>query len=134
MHPRGAKRKSDDHATFSNAGPYLRRPETTKRPSVIPNAYKLNKRSINAGPKSNKETPKKGLAKSIAGTIPIRVRIKAVAVRAVTISLTLSGAINRLVKFLLQISSRNNILKLMLDLNKKSYRIAALKIIPTVLL
>ena len=56
----------------------------------------------------------------IAGIIPINVLNKAVDVSAVTISLTFSGATNRLVKFLLQISSRNNILKLMLDRNKKS--------------
>ncbi len=120
MHPSGAKRNSEDHATFSKAGPYLSNPETTNKPSVIPKIYKLNKSSISDGPKSNKETPKKGEVRSTAGTIPIRVLIKAVAVRAVIISLTLRGAINRLVKFLLQISSRNNILKLMLDLNKKS--------------
>ena len=120
MHPSGAKRNSEDQATFSKAGPYLSRPETTSKPSVIPNAYKLNKSRNNEGPKFNKETPKKGEANSIAGTIPINVLIKAVAVSAVMISLTLSGAINKFVKFLLQISSRNNILKLMLDLNKKS--------------
>jgi predicted transposase YdaD len=45
---------------------------------------------------------------------------KAVAVRAVIISLTFKGATNKLVKFLLQISSRNNILKLILERNKKS--------------
>ena len=89
MHPRGAKRKSDDQATFSKAGPYLRRPDTTRSPSVIPKVYRLNKSSIRAGPKSNKETPKKGEAKSIAGTIPIKVLTKAVAVRAVMISLIL---------------------------------------------
>ena len=120
MHPRGAKRKSEDQATFSKAGPYLSSPETTRSPSDIPKVYRLSKRSIKAGPKFNKETPKNGAARSIAGTIPIRVLIKAVAVSAVMISLTLSGAINKLVKFLLQISSRNNILKLILDRNKKS--------------
>ena len=45
---------------------------------------------------------------------------KAVTVRAVMISLTFKGATNKLVKFLLQISSRNSILKLMLERNKKS--------------
>ena len=120
MHPRGAKRKREDHATFSKAGPYLRRPETTRSPSVIPKVYRLNKRRIKAGPKFNNETPKKGAARNIAGTIPIKVLIKAVAVRAVIISLTLSGAINKLVKFLLQISSRNSILKLILERNRKS--------------
>ena len=120
MQPSGARRKSEDQATFSKAGPYLRRPETTRSPSVIPKVYKLNKSSIKAGPKLNSEIPKKGEARSIAGIIPIKVLINAVAVRAAIISLTLSGAINRLVKFLLQISSRNNILKLMLERNKKS--------------
>ena len=91
-----------------------------RNPNVIPKIYKLSKRSNKAGPKSNKDTPKNGEARSIAGTIPIKVLIKAVAVSAATISLTLSGAINRFVKFLLQISSRNSILKLILDLNKKS--------------
>ena len=120
MQPSGAKRNKEDQATFSKAGPYLSNPETTSRPKVIPNVYKLNKSNTNAGPKFNRETPKKGDASSTAGTIPIKVLIKAVAVSAVTISLTLSGAINKFVKFLLQISSRNNMLKLILDLNKKS--------------
>jgi hypothetical protein len=120
MHPRGAKRNNEDQATFSKAGPYLSRPETTSKPNVIPKVYRLTKRSIKAGPKFNIETPKKGVASSIAGTIPIKVLIKAVAVRAVIISLIFKGAMNKLVKFLLQISSRNNILKLMLERNKKS--------------
>ena len=38
------------------------------------------------------ETPKNGVARSMAGTIPINVLIKAVAVRAVIISLIFSGA------------------------------------------
>ena len=67
-----------------------------------------------------KKHQKKEQASTIAGTIPINVLIKAVAVSAVIISLTFNGAINKLVKFLLQISSRNNILKLILDRNKKS--------------
>ena len=120
MHPKGASRNNEDHATFSNAGPYLNSPETTRRPKVIPNIYKLKSNSSRDGPKFNKETPKNGEANSTAGTIPIKVLIKAVAVRAVIISPTLRGAINRFVKFLLQISSRKSILKLMLDLNKKS--------------
>ena len=120
MHPNGANRKSEDHATFSKAGPYLSRPETTNNPSVIPKIYKLSKSKISAGPRFNKETPKKGDARSIAGTIPIRVLIRAVVVRAAIISLVLRGAINKLVKFLLHISSKNSILKLMLDRNKKS--------------
>jgi hypothetical protein len=39
-----------------------------------------------------------------------------------------------LVKFLLQISSKKSILKLILDLNKKSYKIAQVSMMPTVLL
>ena len=134
MHPNGANKKREDQATFSKAGPYLSKPETTKRPNVIPNKYKLRKSNINEGPNLNNVTPKKGVARIIAGIIPIKVLIKAVAVNPVIISLTFRGAINKLVKFLLQISSKNNILKLMLDLNKKSYRIAQLKIMPAVLL
>ena len=120
MHPSGANKNRDDHATFSKAGPYLSRPETTSKPNVIPNKYRLKNSNIKEGPNLNKVTPKKGVARIIAGIIPINVLIKAVAVKAVIISLTFKGAIKRLVKFLLQISSRNNILKLMLDLNKKS--------------
>jgi hypothetical protein len=105
---------------FSKAGPYLRSPEVTNSPNVIPKRYKLKKSKINEGPKANMETPKKGAARSTAGIIPISVLNKAVAVRAVIISLTFKGATNKLVKFLLQISSRNNILKLILDRNKKS--------------
>ena len=120
MHPNGARRKSDDQAIFSKAGPYFRSPEVTRRPKVIPNKYKLKKSKINEGPKLNIDTPKKGAASSIAGTIPIKVLNKAVKVRAVIISLTFSGATNKFVKFLLQISSRNNILKLILERNKKS--------------
>ena len=58
----------------------------------------------------------------------------AVKVSAAIISLIFIGAINKFVKFLLHISSKNIILKLILALNKKSYKIAAVSIIPTVLL
>jgi hypothetical protein len=105
---------------FSKAGPYLRSPEVTNSPNVIPKRYKLKKSKTNEGPKANMETPKKGAARSTAGIIPISVLTKAVAVRAAIISLTFKGATNKLVKFLLQISSRNNILKLILERNKKS--------------
>ena len=80
------------------------------------------------------ETPNRGIAIKTAGIKPIKVLKIAVKVRAAIISLILIGAINRFVKFLLHISSRNIMLKLMLALNKKSYRIAAVNIIPTVLL
>jgi hypothetical protein len=105
---------------FSKAGPYLSSPDVTSKPNVIPNRYKLRKSNINDGPKLNMETPKKGVARNMAGITPIKVLNKAVTVSAVIISLTFNGATNKLVKFLLQISSRNNMLKLMLDRNKKS--------------
>ena len=60
------------------------------------------------------------LLRTLVGIIPINVLSKAVDVSAAIISLTFIGATNKLVKFLLQISSRNSMLKLMLDLNKKS--------------
>ena len=56
----------------------------------------------------------------IAGTNPIKVLMRAVKTNEIIISLIFIGAINKLVKFLLQISSKNNMLKLILDLNKKS--------------
>ena len=61
----------------------------------------------------------------------INALIKAVKTREIIISLIFIGAINRFVKFLLQISSKNNILKPILVLNKKSYRIAHERITPT---
>ena len=120
MHPRGARKKSDDHAMFSKAGPYLNNPDVTNKPSVMPNRYKLKKSKISDGPRLNIETPKNGVARNTAGITPIKVLNKAVIVSAVIISLTFKGATNKLVKFLLQISSRNNILKLMLERNRKS--------------
>ena len=93
--------------------------------------YGKNKRGI---PSLRTETPNNGIAIRTAGTKPIKVLKMAVKVKAAIISLILIGAINKLVKFLLQISSRNIILKLILALNKKSYKIAAVKITPTVLL
>ena len=45
---------------------------------------------------------------------------QAVKINEIIISLIFIGAINKFVKFLLHISSRNNILKPMLVLNKKS--------------
>ena len=120
MHPSGARKKSDDQAIFSKAGPYLNKPEVTNNPKVIPKRYKLRKSNTNDDPKLKMETPKKGVARNIAGITPIRVLNKAVSVSAVIISLIFKGATNRFVKFLLQISSRNNILKLILERNKKS--------------
>jgi hypothetical protein len=67
----------------------------------------------------------------LPGTKPIKALIKAVKTSDTIISLIFIGAINKLVKFLLQISSKNNILNPMLVLNKKSYRIAQESITPT---
>ena len=78
--------------------------------------------------------PNKGIAINTAGIKPMRVLIIAVKVKAAIISLILIGAINKFVKFLLHISSRNIILKLILALNKKSYKMAAVRITPIVLL
>ena len=61
-----------------------------------------------------------GKVKIMAGTNPIKVLIKAVKISDVIISLSFKGAINKLVKFLLHISSKKSILKLMLDLKRIS--------------
>ena len=58
----------------------------------------------------SKLVPKKGIANKDAGIRPIKVLKIAVNVSAAIISLSLIGAINKFVKFLLQISSRNIIL------------------------
>ncbi len=134
MHPKGAKKNKLAQAIFSNDGPNLNNPDATKRPKLIPNRYKAISRNSNGKPSSKIETPNKGTAKIDAGIKPIRVLKTAVIVNDVMISLILIGAINKFVKFLLQISSKNIILKLILALNKKSYKIAAVRIIPTVLL
>ena len=120
MHPSGARRNKDDQAIFSNAGPYLSNPEETNKPSVIPNIYKLKKRRKSGAPKFNIDIPKSGEVSNIAGTKPIKVLIKAVKTREIIISLIRKGAINKFVKFLLQISSKKSILKLILDLKRKS--------------
>ena len=134
MHPKGAKKNKLAHAMFSNEGPNLNSPDVTKSPKVTPNKYKGNSKSNNGNPSLKTETPKRGIAKTAAGIKPKSALKIAVKVKDVIISLILIGAINKFVKFLLQISSKNIILKLMLTLNKKSYKIAAVKIIPTVLL
>ena len=95
---------------------------------------KANNKKTRGTPSFNTETPNKGIAIKTAGTKPIKVLNIAVRVRAAIISLILMGAINKFVKFLLHISSRNIILKLILARNKKSYKIAAVSITPTVLL
>ena len=120
MHPKGANKNIVDHAIFSNDGPNLNNPADTNNPSVIPKTYRLKKRKANGKPKSNKEIPNIGEVSNIAGTKPIKALINAVITNDVIISPIFIGAIKRFVKFLLHISSKNNILKLILDLNKKS--------------
>ena len=110
MHPSGAKKNRLAQAIFSNEGPNLTRPEVTKRPKVTPKIYKVINKNIKGSPIFRIETPKKGIAKSAAGTKPIKVLKIAVNVNAAIISLSLIGAMNKLVKFLLQISSKNIIL------------------------
>ena len=120
MQPNGASKNIVDQAIFSKDGPNLNRPAETKRPKVIPKIYKLKKRKANGNPKFNIDMPNNGEVNSIAGINPIRARIRAVITSAVIISLIFIGAINKLVKFLLQISSKNNMLKPMLVLKRKS--------------
>ena len=120
MQPKGANRNKDDQAIFSKEGPNLMRPALTNKPNVIPNIYKLKNKSNRGKPNFKIETPKRGAVKIIAGISPINVLIKAVKIKAVIISFNFKGAINRFVKFLLHISSRNNILKLILDLKRIS--------------
>ncbi len=120
MQPKGANRNKDDQAIFSKEGPNLKRPALTNKPRVIPKIYKLKKRRRRGKPNFKIETPNKGEVKMIAGINPISVLIKAVKINATIISLIFNGAINKLVKFLLHISSKNNILKLMLDLKRIS--------------
>ena len=120
MHPNGANKNKDDQAMFSKDGPNLIRPALTYNPRVIPKIYKLKNNKIKGNPKFRIETPNKGAVNKIAGTNPIKVLIKDVNINATIISLSFSGAINKLVKFLLQISSKNSILKLILDLKRIS--------------
>ena len=120
MQPSGASKNRDDQAIFSKDGPNLIRPALTNKPRVIPNIYKLKNNKSNGKPKFKIETPNNGAVKITAGTKPIRVLINAVKTKDIIISLSFRGAINKLVKFLLQISSKNNMLKPILVLNKKS--------------
>ena len=130
----GLKKNRLAQAMFSNEGPNLSSPEVTSKPKVTPNIYKPRSKKNSGGPNLNIETPKRGIAKIEAGINPIKVLITAVKVKDVIISLIFIGAINKFVKFLLQISSKNIILKLILALKRKSYKMAAVKIIPKVLL
>ena len=120
MHPKGASKNIVDHAIFSKDGPNLSNPAETNNPSVIPKIYKLKKRKNNGIPRSSSEIPNSGVVNKIAGTRPINALIKAVKIRDVIISLIRIGAINKFVKFLLHISSKNKILNPILVLNKKS--------------
>ena len=110
MHPKGAKKNRLAHAIFSNEGPNLTSPDVTRRPRVTPKIYKVINKKMSGIPILNIEIPKSGIANKAAGINPIHVLKIAVIVKAVIISLILIGAIKRLVKFLLQISSRNIIL------------------------
>ena len=109
-----------DQAIFSNEGPNLNNPAETNIPKVIPNIYKLKKRKNKCMPRSNKDIPKRGDVSRIAGINPIKALIKAVKTKDIIISPILIGAMNKFVKFLLQISSKNNILNPMLVLKRKS--------------
>ena len=120
MQPNGASKNKDDQAIFSNDGPNLIKPELTNKPSVMPNMYKLKNNISSGKPNFKIETPNNGDVKIIAGTRPINVLIKAVKIKDIIISLSFKGAINKFVKFLLQISSKKSILKLMLDLKRIS--------------
>ena len=95
-------------------------PALTNKPRVIPKMYKLKNSKRRGRPRFKIETPNKGDVKIIAGTNPIKVLINAVKISDIIISFNLNGAIKRFVKFLLQISSKKSILKLILDLNKMS--------------
>ena len=120
MQPNGANKNKDDQAIFSKDGPNLIRPALTNKPRVIPKIYKLKNNNNKGKPKFKIEIPNNGEVNIIAGTNPIRVLIKAVKINDETISLSFRGAINKLVKFLLQISSKKSILKLILDLKRIS--------------
>ena len=134
MQPNGASKNMVDHAMFSKEGPNLSNPAETNKPRVIPKIYKLKKRNAKGIPNFNKEIPNRGEVSNIAGTSPIKALIKAVTTKEIIISLIFIGAMNRFVKFLLHIYSRNIMLKLILARNKKSYNMAAVSITPTVLL
>ena len=105
---------------FSKDGPNLISPALTNKPKVIPKIYRLRNNKSSGKPSFKIETPNNGEVKRIAGTSPINVLIKAVKINAIIISLSFKGAINKLVKFLLHISSKKSILKLILDLKRMS--------------
>ncbi len=120
MQPKGANKNKDDHAIFSKDGPNLINPELTNNPSVIPKRYKLRNKNKSGKPNCKIDTPNRGDVNMTAGINPISVLTKAVKINEAIISFSLSGAINKFVKFLLQISSKNSMLKLILDLKRIS--------------
>ena len=83
-------------------------PDVTKSPKLIPNKYSANKSNTKGGPNSKIDTPNNGIEIKTAGTKPIKVLKIAVKVNETIISLILIGAMNRLVKFLLQIPLRTS--------------------------
>ena len=78
--------------------------------NLTPKIYKLNNNANSGKPILKTETPNKGMANNAAGISPIKDLNTAVIVSDAIISLNFIGAINKFVKFLLQISSRNIIL------------------------
>ena len=120
MQPKGANKNMVDHEIFSNEGPNLINPAETNTPNVIPNIYKLKKRNANGKPNLRIDIPNNGEVSNIAGIKPIKALIKAVKTRDKKKTLIFIGAMKRLVKFLLHISSKNNILNPILVLNRKS--------------
>ena len=64
--PKGANKNMVDHAIFSKDGPNLNNPAETKRPSVIPNKYRLKKRNAKGRPSFSKDIPNKGEVNRIA--------------------------------------------------------------------
>ncbi len=78
---------------FSNAGPYLSRPDETNKPNVIPNAYKLKNNKKRGVPRSKIDIPNNGEVINIAGTKPIKVLKRAVKTNDIIISLIRRGAI-----------------------------------------
>ena len=120
MHPKGASKNIVDHAIFSKEGPNLNNPAETNTPSVIPKVYKLKNSKKRYKPRSKIDIPNRGEVSNIAGTNPIKALINAVMIREIIISPIFIGAMNKFVKFLLHISSKNNILKPILVLNRKS--------------
>ena len=88
----------------------LARKQYKREAAAIEKAHADKSKKIKGTPKLRTETPNRGIAIKTAGIRPIKVLKIAVRVRAAIISRILIGAINKLVKFLLQISSKNIIL------------------------